>query len=853
MNELQKFCIENIYCAPSQDRQFFFSLVRINKENIPIRRIVNIYNVTKHLPNNDDSFHVFTLGNLYPEFINFLSQQRSWLKDTWLNFANEMTSRNIIIRIYNDKGEIYPSTLCYYNFTNENGLLIALKVNRLLNEKFNIKSMKYLHVYSNSYFNTSEFLSKPVKIGIDVLYSIPETNVDKVNIQNYITTNEAIGGKCLIFVNGYYREKMTLDIPNHSVVEVIYDQSIIDVKEKVISRLRTFDSEKDNRMKYFMFNEKQAEFIHYFDDNDYYITTSNQFNNEGVYFYRHKDFVIRNVTDKDYSLDSTYLNNQATYLSSLKGGYLGDKKVICIYRKPGLIRNLVYSDLKLHELYKLPYNKQLDVMLGTGYTLPDFRVEKLENSKYFELASSTLKDITKEKSLEVLGYNATTYYFANNVYEFINNNIQVPVAYRQYATAFEYDNDGKYLGCFSTTGPEYIKNIPNAKYVEFIYGIKPTNFGRLYNHNETFTLQHNEYRILSAYYDNVTRITNWEDITNNTSKVTINNNQVTLTESLGKKIKVVYFNQINVYDIQLNLNDGFLYFPLTIYEDRGLGYNYHFLDVPYLNLEIYLNGYKLTYGLDYFIKLPYVSICNKKYINYTNNLQNIHIRMYGFNLDENKINKLETRGFVNHGVLTRNNIYDVRDDRVFSVYIDGKLYKRENILYAEDDNTVRINHPLNGLPYTLKEPFIALKDITQLNTLSYFNDSCEKNERISNFFNIVFPEPNINETNVISDHHYLFSPTVSRIINHVISGVIPESVYQNFNDMTIHNLLNGNYKEVYIIDPVKYIEENNIVEIHPHLGNSVINVNIFQYRFIDRLCKIIAGNRINLSGYLSVT
>jgi hypothetical protein len=164
--------------------------------------------------------------------------------------------------------------------------------------------------------------------------------------------------------------------------------------------------------------------------------------------------------------------------------------------------------------------------------------------------------------------------------------------------------------------------------------------------------------------------------------------------------------------------DGILYFPLTIRKDSSTGIQTFSTDVPYSNIKIYLNSYKLIYKLDYVIKFPYVCITTKRYIDYTLSNQNIHIRIYGLTLDINKINKLETTGFVNHGVLLRNNKYDLTDDRVLSIYIDVKLYNRSNILFAENDNTVRLSHSLNGLPYTIKKPFIPVKTLTGLDTIS---------------------------------------------------------------------------------------------------------------------------------------
>jgi hypothetical protein len=96
---------------------------------------------------------------------------------------------------------------------------------------------------------------------------------------------------------------------------------------------------------------------------------------------------------------------------------------------------------------------------------------------------------------------------------------------------------------------------------------------------------------------------------------------------------------------------GILYFALIIYEDSDTELQRFSIDIPYKNIELYLNGYKLTYKLDYFLKFPYLCITIEKYIDYAKTNQDIHIRMYGFTLEKEKINELEIVEFINHGVL----------------------------------------------------------------------------------------------------------------------------------------------------------------------------------------------------------
>ena len=861
MNKLQRFALENIYCAPGQDQQFSFSLVRVNKVHQPVTSVVSVYNVSKRLPNTQYRYHVFVLGNINPQLLNLIRQGKDWYRDVWVKVSDDMVLRNYVMKIYNDKGVVYPRQHIYYSFIDENSIVIALEFEYTLKQAFDVESFKFMHVYSNSWFASSEFLEIEVQNGIKHGSSFVFSNADKLALQNQINNYEQSGGKALVYVNGYYTDSLNLNIPNNSYIEYVYDQSIISKEKFTISDLRTFDSTKDNKLKYLLFRGNIIDSIQFKDDTEIYVSDNNQLVTKGLFFYQHKDYAVRNVSDKDFSLYVSFVNNSAQEVTNLTTGAIQDKIIILYTRKAGVTKNLVYSAPKMHELYKLPQNIELDVLLSSGSSIVDFRAETLENSDYFKVSNLTaIKNLSVDLAIGAMGYGGISYYFAQTPIapEDENLYVNVPVLYQENSLAFEYNSNGEFTGWFGTSGSIYLFDSDSTTQVEFLYGQVPDDFGYLLSHNETITLLHNEYRVLSAYFNGVTRISNWEDITDDVNRCTVVNDQLTINESNGYKIKIIYFNQPNIYDLSLPLVDGVLYFPLTITEDRGTGVQIFPMDVPPSHLEIYLNKHKLVYGLDYFVDFPYISICNKEYIKQNTLEQDIHIRTYGFTLDKTQINVHEKTGFVNHGVLLRNNYYDIRDDRVISIYVKGLLQKRNMITFAEEDNTVRMNDPINGYPYVVKEPFIPLKSISGKDTVSLFEQDTEKNKRIADLFTMVFPEPSINPTNVIADHYYIFSPLVSKIIADMLDENISPSLYMTpYNDGTIVTLLDQQpYKRLLALDPIKNNMPDNLVEIHPHYGDSTINLNLFQYRFISNVIRLITNNnpsKINISGYLTVT
>ena len=858
MRHVQRFALDNIYCAPGQDRQFSFKMVRVNKSYLPAKGYTSVYGLQKHLPNKVSKFQVFLLGNLPTQILNLMSQKQLWLRDSWIKASDDMVARNLIVKVYNEDGLNFPRDHIYYSFTDENSLMIALEVSEYIKAKLPIVSFKFLQVYSNAYFQSTEFNNLTNKTGISYKCGIVNSNSDKVQFQNFVALNKAKGGDVFIYADGYYVPEVTLSIEDGSLLEVIYDQSVISRETVAVTDMRTFSSIRDSKMKYLMYRDKTQDFIQYEDDNEVYIHSNKPLVKKGLFYYKHKAHAMRNVTDKDYSFNSQYINNTCMRVSSLVDPGPGDKYLILYTRRSGRDMPLVYSSLKLHELYKLPAETQLNVINNTGFTLDLFRAERLENSDYFKVAdASKMSEVTLALATSALGYGALTRYFAETPCKSVSMDILVPELYQWNSVGFEYNEDGKYVGRFVTNGPIFSKSSTSIKLVEFMKGSVPSNFGELHppQGSTVLTDTDEEVVILAAYFEDHVRQSVWEEVTS-TSGLTRADNTLSWDVELGKKVKIVRLNQLNIYEQDIDLSDGSLYFPIISYEDKGTGLQNHIADVPYLNISLYLNGNYLTQGIDYTLDFPYVSIVSKKYIDYTLPAQKLHVRASGFTLDKQAINHLDVSGFVSHGTLTRNSYYDLRNDRVYSVYVDGKLKARDSVRYSEDDNTVRLNSSSNGLPYTLRETFIPIKFLTGQDTRALYESNNNSNKKIADLFNVAYPEPSINPFNVIGQAHYLFSPVVSKIINDLVRGVLPESLYSTpYNDDSIHNLLSTRYKGLLKLDPVKLEFPSTIVEIHPHLGNTVIALNLLQYRFVINVIRIITNNkpqRINLSGYLSL-
>lgn len=856
MNTLQEFAINNIYCSPAEDRQFRFTLVRATKPGFPVMRAVAIYDkIIEELPTKNDQYHVYIIGAVPPYMLNLYKNPG---KDTcnrtgWVNVADDMNERDYIFQVYDDDGVTFPRHLIYYKLNKNNNLIIAVKIDANVRRKFDFEKIKYMRVYSNPYFGK---MTTGDYIMIKSMY-VPSIR-EVVALQREVEKFEGKRGTAFYFVNGYMTRILTPDIAIGNFVECFYDTSLKSIEEFPVLGLRTYSSEKDKRNKYFLHRKRDVNYIEFFDDTEIYLSTRNkQGVEEAVYYYQNKDIALRNVTDKDFGIDAKFVTNQSQVLANRNKDSATPITILLMTRHQSFERSLIYSALKLHELYKLPFKKEYDVISNMANTIPDFTAEYLENSDYFRLAGlPDLGQLTPELAMDTIGYSAVVRYFATTPNKYLTTLFDVPPLYRHGSLVYEYDQDGRMIEWHSFKEATYASDNPLCDQLEFVQGM-PLNDFTLYVSGDKFKLEYGrEFRIIAAMHEGRDRRADWEDRTNHPD-VVIDGLDVEFKGNPFISYRVVYLDDPYVYQLEWDITRYFNPIKLVVDELWRGEYVSRYLDRYYDTVEVFLNGYRLTEGVDYFMDFPTISICNKTYIDYSKpKAQQVHVRCCGFTLNKRDINKTEQTGFVHHGVVGRNGLYDIRDDRVFSCFIDGKLQERGSLKFAEQDKTVRTDHKLNGVPYTIAEKKLSITRISELPTEPYYQASREKDARISGLFTKIFPEPKVKPFIVGQHEHFLFSPVVSMIIRDMLFGVISSDLYTNlYQDLTIRELIDKEYKELLLLDPIDKEFPDNVVRIHPDYGNAPITVNLYQYRFITNVVRLLTNgdpDKVNLSAYLYI-
>ena len=429
--------------------------------------------------------------------------------------------------------------------------------------------------------------------------------------------------------------------------------------------------------------------------------------------------------------------------------------------------------------------------------------------------------------------------------------------YRINSLAYEYDRNGILLGYYTSNGPKYILHDPKCQFVEFIQG-EPPRYHSLYKSGEVFHFdRRHEAKIFTAVFDNSKRISDWIDNTESPDLIHHKGEIYTIRTENDERTRVVSLVTPVIMDLDLYTEKSFRPFPLTIKVANGAVISDVPIDYYCDTVEIFMNGYRLLEGIDFQMDYPMIQICNKEFVDQTSVIQKIHVRATGYTDRKAKINEREIAGFINNGALTRNNVYDLRDDKVFSLWIDGRLWDRDEVYFAEEDNSVRVNHVLNGMPYVMADHIVSLYPVTETPTIDYFNENREKDIRISELFSEVYPEPEIDDFNIINGHHMLFSPLISKVMRDLEQGNILPIVYaRRYNDQVIRDLMDQKYATEWRLDPVRFLDLGSLIEIHPDYSTDVHYLTQHQYRFLKDVVNLLTNghpDKVNLSGHVKIT
>lgn len=849
--------VRNLWCSPNQDTQSIVKPARLTPDGGAWNRVTVLWR-SHVLPLPIYKFHVFQIGQLHPMFMGLFP-----LTEKWITMAEACGRESLIVDIYNTAGIQYPRTETWYKVTEDRNIIIAIREQKRIPIDFNSHDV-FIRVYKNAYYQSLQ--SDPLNDYIEVSGGTQDTSNDIIALQTKYEAAKLLPGHTYAFVNGFKVPDINLITTKPGdIAEYVYDSAIHKVVDLKISDLETFDSTLDLKRKYVLHypvaNVSDDIVIEYHDDVDVFLIKPGQNNlSKGVYYHRNQADSLRMLTHRDYSICVPYIVGFANDISGWDDP--AELTIRLHVRKSGYARPLINESNRIKEMYKLHDTDILRCMIGVDSVVDKWLAEDLEKSMYIKLMGVNLIDITHNDVMDAYGYNAVSSIVANTptpVRTFSNSLVvDVPHMLVEKSVAYEYDVDGKLL-CWSQNTDSNIcrTNLPNTNLVEMLRGIDGLKPDDIYGETTATINPLYDYRMYTCNIVGGVPDEKWEDVTGSGSYAIIGNMLTWITDPTRKFTLVRSNSTIMTYSFNYNVTDGLIKFSIKHDQTRGEQTSPYLMSVPMGDLDIFLNGKSLIEGLDYFVSFPEVIIVNKEYlVNVLTDPQHIVVRFSGFCNSDLSRESVPDVGFINHGLLSNNNRYDIRDDKVIRVVVDGGLRQKTQMRLSETSPGVWIDGVQNGRPYILKDVVVPIRDgVHDDDTYAMRTLSRRTDKQISDYMTLKLPDQTFVRPSEIPHRYQVFSPFCCKIIYDLKAGHISEDLLKGpYND---EDVINACKKYEYLLksdltQPGIAIDEN-WVEVHPHNLFAVIPLTIYDYKFITRVVKIYLQDKVSLSHFTTVT
>ncbi len=842
--------IKNVWCTPYQDYQVRFKPTKVSQPQGD-RYYTTIMGQRLRLPNDTNTFYVYQIGQVHPSLYNLFDEERRWFA-----LSKIMRTNHVMIDLYTDSGYQYPRFESYMLHAPDGNLLIAIAHQPTIPKSLKDNDF-YIRLYSNAYFSSIRS-----ETNTRVLYSHGKhikTTVDIVNMQNTFASYKALAvGTTYAIINGVFSNTLNaLTMAIGDVVEFVYDSTVKNVIEIPVASMETFQSTLDSVEKYLLHKASfVSDTIEYHDDIDFFVIRTINNIKKGVILNRNRSEAVRMITHKDYAIPTATVDNHVSQVPFFDN--VNQLTIRLHVRHSGYHRPLVDEHHRIKELYKLTDAEVIRAMMGLDSTIPEWKAEALEESDYTRIMRQYGLYITKDVVTSAYGYNAISNLVGQSPLDtFLDTGtlvVTLPIGFVNGATVYEYTSAGLLLGFYNHNGGSYYPaRNANAAFVEAFVGVGTRSLGMDIGKHISGRVAGTGYRFYKATKIDGVVTGDYVDVTGSADYTTTDlqfiwNVNPATTQSLVRRD-----DRFLAYSFTMQPTDQLLRFNITSQETVDNVSVTRNVAFPTARLDLWLNNRPLIENVDFHVKWPSVVIINKNYREQSGP-QTITVRAYGHPTSSLERDTPKEWGFVSYGVLSRNNRFDIRDDKVMRFVVGGSVKRRSAITFQEDTNALIVNSSLNGKPYLIWDQIVPIQNFASQDTYALRAISLELDKRISDYLTLKKPEPIPVSPSTVPSLYPLVSPFCAKVLADVLSGVIEPSFYQSVYSAQTMTTRLAPYMELLDFDPTQphtlYDADNCIV--HPHAGYTPIQLTLFQWQFIQKVIEVFLYNRIDTTMYLTV-
>lgn len=883
---LLRHAIANVWCNPAQDNQYVYRLARLSPK-YGVRGMITLLYERVELPTSNDRYHVYQLGKVAPSWLGVPDQPRKWMA-----LSDLIQNNQVYTEVYLDNGISFPRFDCHVRLTTGRNLLVAVRINERVHPLE--EQLVYLRFYSNAFFNSMRsegkryihYRGRRLTSNNDVLAFQSEAN-------NLIATH---GGYPYYYVNGRFTHNVSpVSAGVDDYVEFVLDGSIKRVVEFPIAELPSFHSSLDAANKYILhYDDPSVNTILYRDDVDLFLvrrTSSNVF--RGVTYHRNTDDWLRMLTHKDYSLPARRVESlvavhpldprhelDPTRWDDDKWTHASELSIRLYIRNSGYERPLGPDANRIQELYRLPDEDIVRAMTGDDAVLDIWRAENLERCPYVQFMSldpSIIYPLTfnipnlshpdkteaNEFAGRVYGFHAAASILASTPrpVDDVGGVRRVELAYehRVNSTVYEYDTNGHLLGHhLHVNGHLYKVRSPECVQVEAITGTGGNSTNSILGNTPVDIPYGHNYRlyITNRYAGEPTG--NWIDISEADDL-----HEYGYLDDTQKQHRWVWTYNPLYYHGMIRIDDKFLAVDLDLRKQSGhLRFNvggmelddgdleYRLTEVPPGQFDVFLNGRMLIEDLDYVVRWPEVVINNLEYLR-EGDIQRIHYRAYGFCDSQLRREPPSEVGFVRHGVLSRNNRYDLHSHKVRRVVIDGRYFDPATLQYDEDNELTTIEAVRNGAPYVIQTPPVVFRDLYGLDFEARRVDD-DIDRKVGNYMSDRYPVIDRGSVDHISTQYHVMSVFANKLLHDLREGYLyPDGIEGHYSDQDVYRWCEP-YAWLLEYDLCNRDYDEEHVEIWPHWFGEPVGLDLYKYQFFVRALRLHLQRVPDLAPFLKI-
>lgn len=857
---LRDYVVRTIWCSPEQDNQIRLAAARLN---VPAGDIVttNIFGRITRLPTKNKRYHVFNIGQVHPLVLGLLKHDPSWIIGGWIPLTDAVNALPLFVDVYNDQGIRVPAKNVYYLRTPDRALVFCVEASGAVPVDYKTSQL-YLRLYTNAFYQRAagDQLSTNTRIVSGVILN----SFTVSQFQTALTQMADYPGARLCFVNGRYVSAISsANTKIGDEIEIVHDASIKKIVSKKIKDLSVFTSIRDSAFKYlFHYPASPDDIIDYVDDIDVYVTTVVNGITVGQLVHQNQRKNLRMVTHRDYAVLVDAVKRAG---ESLAAGYgipnanLPEFEVRLFIRHSGYDRPLVKEANRLFELYKLPDAEVLNSLVNADAVVEFWQAAQLENSDFTRLFDTPYASITETLVEDGLGYNAISQVLADSPLkgeaQAQGRVFDLPPGVRTNSTIYEYDATGKLLRYSIHPAGNYHITASDCFMIEPIVGEGRYETSTFFGENNISLPTNASYRVYFGYKNGNPYPETWTDVTGTDRYVVQNGVLQWLGQDEDYLLMVRTDDRFLAYEREILPVAGTIYLDLTESVD-GLDRR---LALPLGTLDVWLNGNSLVEGINLFVDFPRIMVTAKDYLVQPADSipQKLTIRFTGLGKTEGSQFVSEPtgdKGFIEHGVLSNNGKFDIRDDKVLRITVDGKLKHRDDLIFSEQHQGVSVVNALNGLVYQVRDVVVPLRDKTLQETYTLRQKALERDQAVSDYLSVKIPQPERNGPSAIQSRHRLFSPFFSHLVFDLYQGQIDRSLIEkNMTDQEVIEACQP-YLDLLKLDPLNpdHGIDPRLILIHPHLLETTVPLDVYAYAFLRKAVKLFGNNQISLNQHVVV-